>query len=161
MKRQRVPSALYGVWSMATALLADPVQPIAASRRSQMAAILLSALEDMAKAPTPMLESWRDLTDAANFLQSALELGLVEDPQEAVAHAKLALIEAFRFHEAHGHLRMTAAGLSSMRNAVEQFDDLIGAMSQRAFWSVVKRSEKRIGAIYAGRAKPGDVVMAL
>lgn len=159
--RARPCATALGLWSMATALLADANNPLPHPQRTAMLVRMHSGLEDIAKAAEPSINSWRDLADATNWLQSCLELGWVEDNNRAIDAAKAALLDAKQNYDRHGKLRMNAQSLSAMRNMLEQFQELTGALSAREYWSAVKRTDARVRAIWTGKRRPGDVVVSL
>ena len=160
-RHQNKSLTLFGNYSLVIALMASKTEPLPLADRNRMNARLQRALEDIAKSPNPSLDGWRDLADCMNWLQSAVELGWVEDPQNAVEAAKLALLDGHTNHNKHGKLRMSGPSMVNMRNMVEQFSDLLEAMTARNYWTVVGTGEKRVSAIWRGKKKAGDVVVTL
>ena len=154
------PSIL-GAWNMAIALLADPVNPIPQERRDALMRAGHVGLEDLAKSPTPDLESWRDITDLLNWIAAALELGLIEDPDGIIQRGNDALVECHDLRKKHGKLRLSPNGLADLAALMVQFDALINAVSARVYWSVTKRAGVRCRAIWTGKRKAGDVVVTL
>lgn len=160
MRQQHITSTMFGKWSMAVSLMSDTKSALPAMRREMMLGRLRSGLEDMAKSETPDLDSWRDLSDAMNWLQSCLELGWIEDPGQTIGHAKMALMDGHS-HAIKGKLRVSGPSLQALRAMVEQFGEVLAAVSERSYWVAVREAEKRISKIWRGQRKPGDVVVSL
>ena len=152
---------ILGVWSMATALLADPVNPLPQSRRDALSRAGHVGLEDLSKSPEPGLESWRDLTDLLNWMTAARELGLISDPDDVIQRGNDALVECHDLRKKHGKLRLSPNGLADLAALMEQFDALINEVSARVYWSVVRRAGVRCRDIWTGKRKAGDVVVTL
>ena len=152
---------ILGVWSMAVALLADTTNPIPQERRDALMRAGHCGLEDLAKSPTPDLESWRDITDLLNWMTAARELGLISDPDDVIQRGNDALVECHDLRKKHGKLRLSPNGLADLAALMGQFDALINAVSARVYWSVTKRAGVRCRAIWAGKRKAGDVVVTM
>ncbi len=150
---------LFGVWSAMSALLSPHDKPwpgrVAVITRLHM------DLEEVRTADNPDRECWRNLADAMNYLQSCAELGVIEDPQGAIDAAKAALLDGHQSVEKRGKLRVNGQSLSSLANLLEQLASILDAISERQHWTIVRRTEKRIGDIWRGKVKRGDVVVHL
>lgn len=97
MNRRPPPSPqikdIFGTWVPLVALMASKTKPLPLTRHDPMIERLERAYGDMATASTPSVQSWRDLTDMQNFLQSLVEMGWAEDEGEhsywqTVSHVK-------------------------------------------------------------------------
>lgn len=152
---------LCGRYSLVTAMMASPTEPLAKADRDRMVNRLLAGLEDIAKCSTPHLNSWRDLADCMNWLQSAVELKWTVDPDGAIESAKHALLDGHKNATGQGKLRMSGQSLLDMRNMIEQFRDLLEVMTARNYWTVVGTGQQRVSKIWRGKKKAGDVVVSL
>ena len=152
---------LCGKYSLVTAMMASTTEPLPKADRDRMVNRLLAGLEDIAKCATPSLNSWRDLADCMNWLQSAVELEWTVDPDEAIAAAKAALLDGHKNAIGKGKLRMSGPSMVGMRNMIEQFRDLLNVMTARNYWTVVGTGQQRVSKIWRGKKKAGDVVVSL
>jgi len=160
-RHQNKNMTLCGSYSLVNTLMASKTEPLPKADRERMVNRLLAGLEDIAKCSMPNLNSWRDLADCMNWLQSAVELEWTVDPDGAIQAAKAALLDGHKNALGKGKLRMSGPSLMSMRNMVDQFSDLLGVMTARNYWTVVGTGEKRVSAIWRGKKKVGDVVVSL
>lgn len=160
-RHQNKTLTLCGQYSLVIAMMASKTDPLPKADRDRMVNRLLAGLEDIAKCTTPNLNSWRDLADCMNWLQSAVELGWASDPDGAIEASKAALLDGHKNATGKGKLRMSGPSLMSMRNMVEQFRDLLEVMTARNYWTVVGTGDRRISAIWRGKKKAGDVVVSL
>ena len=160
-RHQNKNLTLCGNYSLVIALMASKTEPLPVAEQRRMTGRLLVGLEDMAKSANPGLDSWRDLADCMNWLESAVEMGWVDDADGAVEAAKAALLDGHSNANKHGKLRMSGPSLVGMRNMVEQFGELLQVMTARNYWTVVGTGEKRVSAIWRGKKKAGDVVVTL
>lgn len=154
---------IFGPWTPMGALLASKTEPIDSSRRTVMNAHLSAALENLRTAPHPTLESWRDLSDMLNFLQSLSELGWAEDGAsiEVINETMAALEQASIAYTTHGKLRLTASSLCQLQDSLEQFKEITVQLSAHSYWLAVKATRTRVFKILRGAKRPGDVVVAL
>lgn len=165
MKR-RIPNRgqcpdIFGPWVGILALTASKTEPHSKAERDRIHTRIHSGLENIATGATPHRESWRDLTDAMNFLQSAVEKGWAVDEDGAISAAKAALEEGAANFAKHGKVRMSAPSLGSMRNLLEQFDATVDSISANSYWKLVAHTRNRVNRILHGARRHGDVVVSL
>ena len=152
---------IFGPWVGIVALTASRTAPLPEDERRRMSTRLHISLSDIEHGASPAIESWRDITDAVNFIQSAVEKDWAADPDQAVGAAKAALLDGHAHAVAHGVVRMTAESIAGIRNLLEQFDGILAAVSAHSYWQMVLHTQKRVARIVSGAKKRGDVVVQL
>lgn len=160
-RQPQAGSDIFGRWVGITALLASKTEALAAGERVRIMARLHVALEEIAKGSNPSVLSWRDLTDAMNFLQSATELGWATDEEGAVSAAKAGLLTGYENVKKHGVVRMDGPGLAGMRNLLEQLQQVLDQISAHSYWQLVAHTQKRVLKVARGAARKGDTVVQL
>lgn len=150
---------IHGSWVGIIALTASHDRPILEAERNRLSFRLRLGLENIRAGANPEIGSWRDLTDCMNFLQSAVEMGMARDEGLAIDAAKAALLEAEANCRKHGKIRMSGLALENMRNLLDQYEDIIAAVSARDYWRIVKHTQRRTTDIVRRGPKQGDTVV--
>ena len=165
MNRRPPPSPqikdIFGTWVPLVALMASKTKPLPLTRHDPMIERLERAYGDMATARTPSVQSWRDLTDMHNFLQSLVEMGWAEDEGEHINDTKGALLQAAQAFEGNGKLRLTGPNLAQLRTCIDQFTDLTKELSEHSYWQTVSHVKRRIEKLRRGAKRKGDIVVSL
>lgn len=159
MRIKHKTSSLLGKWSPMVGLMSHSTEPLAG--RKAIIEKLNEAAHDFSNSELPDLESWRNLTDGMNLLQSLAELNLIDDSDGVIDDVKSSLLESFEHYKAHGRLHMRESSVDNARTLVVNMSDLLEVMSARVYWSAVRRTEKRIQSIWDGHKNAGDVVVSL
>ena len=107
------------------------------------------------------LDAWHKLSDAVNILASLGELGFISDPTGEIDRTKNVMGEAGERYLRTGTLRLTGAGIQTVRQLLEDYEDVVRGLSERQFLTACRNAEKRINQIRRGHVCPNDKVVGL
>ena len=152
---------IFGAWVPLLALTASKTTGLERPKREAILARLERAYADLATAPDPTRQSWRDLADAMNFLQTLIELEWGQDPDGAIEDIKGALFTAAKNLERTGKLRLDGPNLAKLRDCIDQLAGLLNQLSAHSYWVAVSHTKNRINKILRGKRRAGDVVVTV
>ncbi len=152
---------IFGAWVPLLALTASKTTALEQVKRDAILARLERAYGNLATAPEPTRQSWRDLADAMNFLQTLIELKWGQDPDGAIDDIKTALHTAALNLERTGRLRLDGPNLARLRDCIDQLAGLLNQLSAHSYWVAVSHTKNRINKILRGQRRAGDVVVTV
>lgn len=138
-------------------LMASPVHPLEEERRRHQLTRMWSGLASLERDAAPCAEDWRLCSDAVNLLETLITMGAMQDQQGLLADAVAALAEAGKRHQAGQGLRLSAAGIQSVRAVLEDYATALAALPARVVIAAHRRTEKRLQEILSGKRRPHDV----
>ena len=120
-----------------------------------------AGLQDLQLADGVQIEGWEAVSDAINILASLGELGLISDASGEIDRAKNAMGEAGERYLANGALRLSGPGVQTVRQLLEDYEEVVRGLTERQFLQACRNAAKRIREIRRGHVSPGDKVVAL
>lgn len=164
-KKSNRPVHVYH-YTLMDVMMASPTQPLPEQSRVYQLTRMHQGLTAMEKSPTPTTEDWRLVSDAVNLMETLITMGpwrdctgdlvYVSDNSGLLNDAVAAMAMAGRRHRAGGNIRLDGAGLQAVRGVLEDYGNLLEALSARAMIEAHRETERRIHAILSGKKKPHD-----
>ena len=142
-------------------LAGSPTSPVAEHLLVGHLGLLRAALLALQTDPAPTTTAWGTLSDAVNMLASLQELGYINDDSEEIVKAKDAMGEAGARHLAGGVLRLSGPGIATLHALLDDYSDVVHALSARQFIKAVRHAERRVLELMRGKSAAGDRVIAL
>lgn len=137
-------------------LLASPTNPLPEATRRHQLTRMWGGLAAIERAPAPTRDDWRVCSDAVNLLEELVAVGEVQDPDGLLPDAIEALAEAGRRHQEAGQpIRLSAAGIQTVRAVLEDYAAALEALPARTMIRAHRMTEKRIREILRHGARPG------
>lgn len=152
---------IFGPLVAMTMLMSSTTAPLAQTERDRLQRRLDLAFGDLNTAKGCSVASWRDATDAMNFLQSAAEQGFIRDEGNLIADVKAALLEGTEAYARTGDVRLSARSLNSIGDMLINLLELLAEMPARDYWKLVASTKQRMARLYRGQKKAGDKVVSL
>lgn len=138
-------------------LLASPDKPMPeASRRHQLLRMHMGLLM-LETAPDPELDDWVVVSDAVNMLETLLNMGHVQDPDDLLGDAVAVMAEAGERKQAGKTLRLSGRGIQVIRGVLEDYTTALNTLSERTMKAAHRKTEKRLHDILDGKLQPHDV----
>lgn len=160
MKKHRKPVQSFNFTAMHE-LMADPINPVSPQLLGGHLARVNAALKSLAEDADPSRDAWRDLSDAVNILESLQVLGYINDEGQEIIKAKDAMGQAGARALEGGKLRLTGPGIATLRNLLDDYAEIVQALSARQFIKACRTTERRVREILRGVKNQGDRVIAL
>lgn len=152
--RRRQPQPLY---SKLDALMASPTEPMPERLRVPHLTKMYEGLNAIERQPAPTIEDWRRVCDAVNMLETLVRMGHVTDGSGLLADATEALALAGKRRREGLPIRLSAAGIQSVRAVLEDYSAALEVVPHRAVVTCHRETEKRMHEILAGRRQAHDV----
>lgn len=156
MKKRKAPQYVRH-YTLMHEITASPTQPLPAEWRTHQLTSMWGGLHELETHPAPGTNAWRVCSDAVNLMETLIEQGEVQDTQGLLMDAITALAEAGKRHRAGGVLRLSGPGMQAVRAVLEDYRDVIEALSARTMIRAHRLTEKRLHDILEGRRLPHDV----
>lgn len=120
-----------------------------------------AGLDAMQHADGVQIDGWGAVSEAINILAAMGELGMITDATGEIDRAKNAMGEAGERYHKTGALRLSGAGLQTVRQLLEDYEDVVRGLTERQFLQACRHATKRIGEIRRGHVGAGDRVVSL
>jgi hypothetical protein len=146
-------------YSIMDALLASPTNPTPESARLHQITLMYQGLASIEESPNPTPDDWRVCSDAVNFMESLVDMNVVEDSSGLLKDAVAALALAGERHVKHGTIRLDGPGIHAVRAVLEDYAAVLEVVPHRTMIQCHRRTEKRVRDILAGRGLPHDVTV--
>ena len=138
-------------------LLASPDEPLAQKKRDRQLGRMKQGLKNLEQSPRPSLDDWEVVADAVNMMETLLEMGAVEDKDDAIGDAVAALAKAGTRAITTDVLRLDGPAISLLRGVLEDYEMVLENLPARTMIVAHRATEKRVQAIIAGTCKPEHV----
>ena len=153
---------IFGPLVSMTMLTASYTLPLAKVERDRLQQRLDAAFASLNQLEVgSLIASWRDITDAMNFLQSAAEQGFIRDDGNLIADVKTALIAGAEAYGRTGEVRLSGHSLDRIGDMLNNLRDLLAELPARDYWKLVAYTQQRMQRLYRGQKKAGDKVVSL
>lgn len=146
-------------YSMMDALMASPTEPLPIERRMYQLQAMWDAMENLEKADKPTIRDWELVSDAVNMMEALRDMGVVQDPDQAIEDAVQAMGKAGMRSLDGKNIRLDGPAISLMRGILEDYCEAIGALPARTIISAHRYAEKRIQALLKGKKRKTDVLV--
>jgi hypothetical protein len=144
-------------YTMIDELMASPTEPLPINKRMYQLELMWQGLENLEKADVPTVHDWIVVSDAVNMLEALRDLGVVEDPDDAIEDAVQAMGKAgMRSLDGH-NIRLDGRYITLMRGLLEDYCTALEALPARTVIRAHRYAEKRIQAILKGKGRKNDV----
>lgn len=144
----------YTLWDELTA---DPVEPMPADKRTHQLNRMWGGLAALETSPEPTVDDWRVCSDAANLMETLVDMGEMQDPDGLVDDCVKALADAGRRYQQGQALRLDGAGIRALRGVLEDYAEALAALPHRTMVRCHRRTERRIFGIVKGKKQPQDI----
>ena len=138
-------------------MLADPENPLPKAKRDYQISRMREALKNFTHSPEPTYDDWEMLSDAVNIMEVIFEMGLIEDPQDAIGDAVAALARSGTRAMGGKPLRLNGPDISLLRGVLEDYEEVMEGLPARTMIMAHRATEKRTQDILAGKCRPQDV----
>lgn len=141
-------------------LLADPKNPLAHSKREAQLELINACMRSIEQNPNPTLEQWEIISDIVNFMETLLEMGEVQDPDDLIGDAVAALAKAGNRHITQNvPIRFDGKDLTTIRGVIEDYAMVGEHLSARTMITAHRLTEKRVNDILTGKCKPDNMAL--
>ena len=143
-------------------LLADPIKPLAEHKRKAQLELINACMRSIEQNPNPTLQQWEIISDIVNFMETLLEMGEVQDPDDLIGDAVAALAKAGNRHITQNvPIRFDGKDLTTIRGVIEDYATVGESLSARTMITAHRKTEKRVNDILTGKCKPDNMALAI
>lgn len=142
-------------YSMLDVMMASPINPTPHS--SSQLLRMWDAFASIRAGNGPTTNDWRLCSDAVNLVETVVTEGLAEDAQGLLPDAVAALAKAGQRNLQGKPIRLDGEGIRAVQAILEDYEALLGALSERQMMVVHRKTEQRIWDILDGKRMPHDV----
>jgi uncharacterized protein YyaL (SSP411 family) len=141
-------------YSVMDMLLADAVQPTPPEKQRHQLTRMWEGLRALEQDPNPTKEDWMVVSDAINLMETLVEMGWAQDPDDLVDEAAEALRVAGQRHiDTGAPIRLNGSGIQTIRGLLEDYAEALKELPYRTIISCHRKTEKRIQDMQAGAFK--------
>ena len=144
-------------YSMLDVMMSSPDRPMKDSSRVHQLTRMWGGLAALETAEQPTQADWIAVSDAVNMMETLVEMGFANDPDNLVEEAVLILKATAQRYKNGTQLRLTGAGIQLIRGLLEDYASLIEQLDERTMIHAHRKTEMRIQDILHGRGKPNDI----
>lgn len=157
MSKPRRPRYTY---SLLDVLRASPTEPMPEAVRTSHLTRIWDGLARLEREPNPTPNDWRLCSDAVNYMEALVTMGVCVDHSGLLHDAVKALALAGARHVDHGHpIRMDGQGMQAVRAVLEDYSSVLEMIPHRTAVEAHRRTERRIRDILTGKGRPHDVLV--
>ena len=156
MRKHKHRRSTYSHWD---ALLASSTEPISAEMQQQQLLKMYEGLRSLEQDENPSFQDWIVCSDAVNMMETLAELGVCQDNSGLLNDAVEALGAACERYKTHKVLRLTGAGIASIRAVLEDYAEAIKVIPARTMLQCHRITEARIRDLLDGKGKEHDVLV--
>jgi hypothetical protein len=150
-RRRNAPDGDFA-FSLLDEIRASPEHPMPDGERQVNVQAARQHLGQLAYGAAPSRLNWKVLSTIGNFFQTMLTLGMIQDEDGLLDHAKAVLFTASKHAVEHGTmLRLVGAEVAIMENMLEAYDEVLAALPHRDAIRVFRETDKRMRV-----RRPGD-----
>jgi hypothetical protein len=131
--------------------------PIPKAQRVYQLTQMWAGLASLEKSDNPTTNDWRVCSDAVNLMETLVGMNICEDSSGLLNDAIEALALAGKRHMAGNSLRLSGAGIQTVRSVLEDYADMLEVLPHRTVVRCHRLTEQRIREIMAGRGLAHDV----
>lgn len=144
----------YSHWDV---MMADPDNPLPKEKRDYQIKKMRDALHNLTNSPEPSYGDWETVSDAVNIMEIILEMRLIEDPQDAIGDAVLALAKSGTRAMAGKPLRLDGPAIGLLKGVLDDYEEVMAGLSERTMIMAHRATEKRTQAILNKTIRQQDV----
>lgn len=155
-KRRAIARPKY--YTIMDEMMASSTEPLPLDYRRHQLTRMYEGLHAMEKAPAPITDDWRVVSDAVNLMETLIkDMAICEDASGLLMDAITALALAGRRNLAGGAIRMDGAGIQAVRAILSDYGDLLDVLPARTMIRCHRLTEKRLHELMDGKRRPHDV----
>lgn len=139
-------------YSMLDAMFASPVTPMPKKARRHQLTRMWGGLAAMETAMEPTKDDWAVCSDAVSLMETLVENGYAEDPDNLLFDAMKALAEAGQRSFDGKSIRLTGSGIQAIRALLESYSFILGFLPHRTMINCHRLTEKKLHAILRKRS---------
>ena len=145
-------------YSQFDVLMASPTEPLPQAKRDHQITKIRLCMASIETMPKPTLHHWEVISDVVNMMQTLLEEGLIQDPEDAIGDATNALAKAgVRHLNKNVPIRFDGPDIKTLRGVIEDYEMVMDHLSARTMLGIHRKTEKRVQDILAKRYTLEDV----
>jgi hypothetical protein len=138
-------------------LMASPTEPLPVEKRMFQLTRMFEGLSALERDPAPTYDDWKVVSDALNMMETLLVMGQVEDPDDLIGEAAMALAKAGN-RSLKGHpIRLDASAIQLIRAILQDYCDVLDNLPARTMIQAHRQTENRVTKIIQGKSKPHDL----
>lgn len=146
-------------YTIVHALMASPTEPMPERLRTHQLGVMWKALEGLRATNPSNVSNWRICSDAVNMMETLIEGGLCEDPDNLVADAITSLAMSGKRHIQKNEIYLDGPGMVHMRLIIESYEAMLCDLPHRTMIHCHIKTEKRMQDIFKGRRRAHDIEM--
>ena len=141
-------------------LMASPTEPLPVEKRMFQLTRMFEGLSALERDPAPTYDDWKVVSDALNMMETLLVMGQVEDPDDLIGEAAMALAKAGN-RSLKGHpIRLDASAIQIIRAILQDYCEVLDNLPARMIIQAHRQTENRVTKIIQGKVKPHDIVIS-
>jgi len=147
-------------YSYMDVLLASPTEAMPEKHRRHQLTRMWNGLRAMELDENPSYDDWEVVSNALNMMETLVEMGWAQDPDNLIIDAVHALAVAGQRHVDKGvPIRLDGSGIQIIRGLLEDYATALEELPHRTMISCHRATEKRVQDILAKRVQTHDVVI--
>ena len=140
-------------------LMASPTEPLPVEKRMFQLTRMFEGLSALERDPDPTYDDWKVVSDALNMMETLLVMGQVEDPDDLIGEAAMALAKAGN-RSLMGHpIRLDGSAIQLIRAILQDYCTVLDNLPARTMIQAHRQTESRVTKIIQGKGKPHDLVV--
>lgn len=140
-------------------LMASPTEPLPMEKRMFQLTRMFEGLSAIERDPEPTYDDWKVVSDALNMMETLLVMGQVEDPDNLIGDAAMALAKAGN-RSLQGHpIRLDGSAIQLIRAILQDYCDVLENLPARTMIQAHRQTERRVTKIVQGKRKSHDIVV--
>ena len=138
-------------------LMASPTNPLPMEKRMFQLTRMFEGLSAIERDPSPTYDDWKVVSDALNMMETLLVMGQVEDPDDLIGEAAMALAKAGN-RSLKGHpIRLDGSAIQLIRAILQDYCDVLENLPARTMIQAHRQTESRVTKIIKGKGQPHDL----
>ena len=140
-------------------LMASPTDPLPMEKRMFQLTRMFEGLSALEKDPAPTYDDWVVVSDALNMMETLLVMGQVEDPDDLIGEAAMALAKAGN-RSLKGHpIRLDGSAIQLIRAILEDYCEVLDNLPARTMIQAHRQTVSRVTKIVQGKRKSHDITV--
>jgi len=140
-------------------LMSSPTEPLPVEKRMFQLTRMFEGLSALERDPAPTYDDWKVVSDALNMMETLLVMGQVEDPDDLIGEAAMALAKAGN-RSLKGHpIRLDGSAIQLIRAILRDYCEVLENLPARTMIQAHRQTESRVTKIIQGKSKSHDIMV--
>jgi hypothetical protein len=137
--------------------MASPTEPLPLEKRMFQLTQMFEGLSALERDPAPTYDDWKVVSDALNMMETLLVMGQVEDPDNLIGDAAMALAKAGNRSLKGYPIRLDGTAIHLIRAILQDYCEVLENLPARTMIQAHRQTESRVTKIIQGKSKPHDL----